>query len=147
MIDTEARKIAAEVTRRFVAGQISNFKFEDQFPASKDPAMKAIEDTLWCFYDDFEEHCIKGKWAVPDATQSIMWRWVMFLYSDEEYLWPTIRFPGVRPIQFGLLGKIFNRHKRQHEFLNSGDIEFWPFISKASYLKAKQNPVLLAGVK
>jgi hypothetical protein len=146
MVDSEARKIAAEITRRFVAGQISNFEFENQFPTSKDPAMRAIEDTLWCFYDDFEEHCIKGKWDVPDETKSIMLRWVMFLYSEEEYQWPNIRFPGIRPIQFGLLGKIFNRHKAQHEFLSAGDIEFWPFISSEAYIRARQNPVLLAGI-
>lgn len=145
MLDTKARKVAAEVTRRFIAGQISNFQFEKQFPASQDPALHAIEDTLWCFYDDFEEHCLKGKWDVPEATKTLMLRWVMFLYSDEEYLWPIIRFPGIRPIQFGLLGKFFNRHKKQHEFLNAGEMEFWPFISKESYLNAKQNPVLLAG--
>lgn len=146
MIDANARKIAAEVTRRFIAGQISNFKFENEFPVSNDPAMCAIEDTLWCFYDDFEEHCLKGKWDVPEATRSIMLRWVMFLYSDEEYQWPKINLPGIRPIQYGLVGKIFNKHQQQHEFLSAGEMGFWPFISENSYRKAKENPVLLAGI-
>jgi hypothetical protein len=145
MIDIEARKKAAEVARRFVAGQISNFEFENEFPSSKDPAIWAIEDTLWCFYDDFEEHHLKGKWSVPEETKSLMIRWVMFLYSREEYGWPQISCPGVRPIEYGLFGRLFNRHKRQHEFLSSGDIEYWPFITKESYENAKKNPVLLAG--
>ncbi len=68
MIDIEARKKVAEVARRFVAGQISNFEFESKFLPSQDPAIWAIEDTLWCFYDDFEEHHLKGKWRVPAET-------------------------------------------------------------------------------
>ncbi len=145
MIDTKSRKKAAEVARRFVAGQVSNFELENEFPSSKDPAMWAIEDTLWCFYDDFEEHCLKGKRGVPEEARSVMLRWVMFLYSNSEYEWPKISYPGVRPIECGLFGKIFNRHKKQHEFLTSGEVEYWPFISNESYHNAKQNPVLLAG--
>lgn len=145
MVDFAARKKAAEVARRFVAGQISNFEFENCFPSSNDPAICAIEDTLWCFYDDFEEHQLKGKWSVPDETKVLMLRWLMFLYSGTEYEWPAISYPGVRPIQYGLFGKLFNRHRKQHTFLNSGDVEYWPFIDKESFEYAKNNPSLLAG--
>jgi hypothetical protein len=145
MIDIEARKKAAEIARRFVAGQVSNFDFENEFPPSKDPAMWAIEDTLWCFYDDFEEHRLKDKWSVPKETKILMLRWVMFLYSHEEYEWPKISYPGVRPIEYGLFGKLFNRQKKQHTFLDSGEIEYWPFINKESFQNAKQSPSLLAG--
>ncbi len=145
MIDIEARKKAAEIARRFVAGQITNFEFEELYPPSEDPALLAIEDTLWCFYDDFEEHCLKGKHSVPEETKSIMLRWLMFLYSNQEYEWPLIGYPGIRPITYGLFGKLFNRHKKQHEFLSAGEIEYWPFISKESFENARQNPVLLAG--
>ncbi|WP_372634072.1 hypothetical protein [Alcanivorax jadensis] len=145
MIDYEARKEAAEVARRFVAGQISNFEFENGFPSSKDPAIRAIEDTLWCFYDDFEEHQLRDKWIAPEETKKVMIRWVMFLYSDEEYEWPKISYPGVRPIEYELFGKLLNRYKNQYAFLSSGEIEYWPFISKESFDHAKKNPSLLAG--
>lgn len=145
MIDTVARRKAAEGARRFVAGQISNFEFENGFPSSKDPALWAIEDTLWCFYDDFEEHHLKGEWEAPEETKSLMLRWVTFLYSNQEYEWPKISYPGIRPIEYGLFGKLFNRHKVQHEFLDAGDIEFWPFINKESFQRAKNSPILLTG--
>lgn len=145
MIDVAARKKAAEVARRFVAGQISNFGFEDRYPSSKDPAILAIEDTFWCFYDDFEEHCLKGKWSVPEEIKPVILRWVMFLYSNQEYQWPKIGYPGIRPITYGLFGKLFNRDKKQQEFLAAGEIDYWPFINKESFEIAKQNPFLLAG--
>ncbi|GGY83770.1 hypothetical protein GCM10011613_30840 [Cellvibrio zantedeschiae] len=141
MIDIEARKKAAEVTRRFIAGQFSNFEFENCFPSSDDPALYAIEDTLWCFYDDFEEHTLK---SIPEETKALMMRWLLFLYSNEEYKWPKISSPGVRPIKYNFLGRLLNRHNKQHEFLTSGEIEFWPFINNESFKSAIENPVLLA---
>ena len=46
MIDSETRKRAAEVARRFVNGQASNCEFETDFPSSRDPAIWAIENSL-----------------------------------------------------------------------------------------------------
>lgn len=80
--------------------------------------------------------CLKNK--IHDGTLGV------FLYSDEEYQWPTIRYPEVRPIEHGLFGKVFNRHKKQHEFPIAGDMEFWPFISATSFQRANENPVLLS---
>ncbi len=145
MIDLESRKKAAEVTRRFVAGQITNFELENKFPVSQDLAISAIEDTLWCFYDDFEEHTLCGKWQISEDVKSVMKRWIIFLYSQENYVWPKISRPGVRPVAYGLLGKLLNCNKRQDDFLASGDICFWPFIDEQSYENAKKNPALLAG--
>ena len=145
MIDIASRRKAAEVTRRFIAGQISNRAFETAFPSSQDPAISAIEDTLWCCYDDFEEHCLKGTWSVTEQTSSIMFRCLIFLYTDEQYQWPTISYPGVRPIKYGLFGRLLNRHKKQHTFLTAGDIAYWPFINKERYDNAKKHPLLLAG--
>lgn len=147
MVDIEARKVAAEIVRRFVGGNFSNFELENQFPASKDPALWAIEDSLWCFYDDLEEHKLEGKWSIPEETKKLMLRWVAFLYSDQEYQWPKISYPGVRPIVYGFWGRLFNMHKKQAAFLSVGDIALWPFISKESYQQAMAYPVLLAGSK
>jgi hypothetical protein len=144
VIDVQARRVAAEAARRFVAGQISNIEFENRTPSSKDPAIWAIEDTLWCFYDDFEEHALRDKWEVPEETRKLMNRWVAFLYSQEEYLWPKISYPGVRPLEIGFWGRLFNRHIQQQEFMSVGDFNYWPFINKESFQNANSSPVLLS---
>jgi len=144
MIDTVARKKAAEVARHFASGQITNFEFENNMPSTKDSAIWAIEDTIWCFYDDFKEHKINDNWEVPSEIKAMMARWLMFLYSNEEYLWPKISYPGIRPIEYGFFGKLFKKHKKQQAFLNAGNYSVWPFINQESYENAKINPVLLA---
>ena len=144
MIDIQARKEAVQAARWFVSGHISNFDFENSMPSSKDPAIWAIEDTLWCLYDDFDEHSLKGKWEPPEETRKLMNRWVLFLYSREEYLWPKISYPGLRPFEFGFWGRLFNRHIKQANFIATGDFNYWPFISKESFENANSSPVLLS---
>ena len=144
-MDRKARDIVAEVLRHFISGQITNFDFEDKIPITKDPVIWAIEDCVWCFYDDFTKHKMKGNWALPQESKLQMARWLVFLYSNEEYMWPKISYPGLRPVEYGFLAKLFNKHKAQEIFMGTGDYSVWPFISKATYNNAKQNPVLLAG--
>lgn len=144
VIDVQARRKAALAARRFVSGQISNFEFEDLIPSSKDPAIWAIEDTLWSFYDDFDEHTLKGKWAPPEETRKLMNRWVLFLYSREEYLWPRISYPGLRPFEIGFWGRLFKRHIKQAEFMSAGDFTYWPFIDAESFENANNSTVLLS---
>lgn len=144
MIDVPARKKAAQAARRFVSGQISNFEFENSFPSSKDPGVWAIEDTLWCFYDDFDEHALKGKWEPPSEIRTLMNRWVLFLYSKEEYLWPRVSYPGLRPFEIGFWGRLFKCHIKQAEFMAAGEFNYWPFISKEAFQNAKNSPVLLS---
>ena len=145
MIDRAARDKAAEVIRRFISGQITNFDFETQMPTSDDRVIFAIEESLWPFYDDFKSHKLSGLWKLPDKTKSEMARWVMFLHADEEYLWPKASFPGIRPMHHGLVSKLFRGPEREQKFMQAGIYSVWPFINNESFQQAKQKPVLLAG--
>lgn len=145
MVDRKARDRMAEILRHFASGQLSNFEFEDQVPSTKDAAVRAIFDTAWCFYDDFDKHYMKGKWALPESTKSQMARWAMFLYSDEEYVWPDISFAGIRPLRHGFISSLFKGPEKEQRFIAAGDYEVWPFISVESFERAKANPKLLAG--
>ena len=139
MIDRQARDLAAEILRQFFSGRFSQFDFEERIPESKDPAISAIDHTVWCFYDDFCEHKMTGEWKLTPEWRRIIARWVMFLHCDFEYEWPSVRYPGLRP----LVRTFFRRKEKQ--FMESGDYDVWPFINRASYESAKSNPVLLAG--
>ena len=145
MIDRAARNQAAEIVRRFISGQITNFEFEAKMPNTKDLAVLAIEDSLWLFYDDFKKHKLSGHWKLPDQTKSEMVRWVMFLHTNDEYFWPNINYPGVRPLQHGFFSKLFKGPEREQAFMQAGLYSVWPFINNESFQNAKQNPVLLAG--
>lgn len=144
MIDREARDKMAEILRHFAAGQLSNFDFEDQVPSTTDAAVRAIYDTVWCFYDDLEKHYMKGKWAFSDSIKSQVARWSLFLYSNEEYGWPDIRFSGIRPLKHGFISSLLKGPEKEQKFMAAGDYSVWPFISVESFEHAKQNPKLLA---
>jgi hypothetical protein len=148
MIDRSARDKAAELLRQFLAGTITNFELENSWPSSADQVLREIEDTIWCFYDDFEEHAMRGGWKLPKEQKAISARWVLFLHSDEEYQWPSIRFAGIRPLRSGWLARVIGlarRHeKKEAAFMAAGEYAYWPFISKASFERCNENPRLLA---
>ena len=53
MVDRPARDRAALLLRRFASGRITNFEFDDAFPASVgDPALRAVAGRAWQLYDD-----------------------------------------------------------------------------------------------
>ena len=145
MIDREARDKTAEVLRQFISGQLTNFEFENKMPSSKDAVIWAIEDSMWCFYDDFQKHKMKGDWALPKETKNIMSRWVMFLHTNEEYKWPGVRYAGVRPLKHGWLSRLFGKPQKELNFMLTGSYSVWPFINVESYQDALQNPKLLSG--
>lgn len=146
MIDRTARDKAAEIVRHFISGQITNFDFENGMPITNDPAVSAIEDSLWCFYDDFKKHKLACEWKLPQETKSEMARWIMFLHNNEKYQWPKISYPGIRPLKHGLISRLFKGPLREQEFMQAGNYSVWPFIDNESYQHAKQNPVLLANL-
>src|SRR5436190_23104801 len=97
MIDRTARNRAAETIRRFVCGQITNKEFIRRYPDSKhDPVISALDDTVWCLYDDIRTHKLSGDYALTKEFKSEVARWLLFLYSDAEYEWPKIGKPGFR---------------------------------------------------
>ena len=98
VVDRKARDSAAELLRQFASGCITNFELENQWPNSKDPALQAFESTIWCFYDDFKEHALQGPFALASEMKRVVARWIVFLHSNEPYQWPSIAYPGVRPL-------------------------------------------------
>ena len=80
-----------------------------------------------------------GERKLAPEWKRVIARWVMFLHSDFEYEWPNVSYPGLRPLE-----RTFYR-KKEKRFMESGDYDVWPFISKASFESAKANPVLLMG--
>ncbi|WP_404355345.1 hypothetical protein [Methylotuvimicrobium sp. KM1] len=146
-IDRKARDKLAELVRWLISGQISNFKFEKETPNTDDPGVLAIIHSLWCFYDDFKEHKLSGDKTLPETTKNELKRWIVFLYSDEKYLWPEISYPGVRPIEQNFVSKLFNGSEKEKKFMEAGDYSLWPFFDKEMYDRAMRNPKLLASKK
>ena len=151
-VDPAARKDAAQLLRRFIGGRISNDMFEASEPQTNDRAVRAIWNTMWPFYDDLHEHFLSGKFKLSRVDLRLCSRWLIFLHTDQPYVWPDIQLPGFNPaerVQPNALLRLFSlsalKPETANAFLAAGDHAYWPFASKADYQTALAAPRLLAG--
>ena len=142
MIDRPARESLAERLRQLASGTITNFRFEEGAPRSKqDLAVHEIAECLaWPYYDDSTEHRLTGDHALLDGHRKDFARAVLFLKSDCEYRWPRrsglVGWAGQIRRIFGML---LSSPKR-----DMGEVRFWPFWSEEEYRDAlKRHPYLV----
>ena len=148
MIDRDARNNMAVLVRRLVACRITNDDFEEEVPRSDDPAIHAVHGMAWRLYSDLETHFLNGRHSIPKDGRREIARWILFLYSNEEYAWPDYSFFQANDWLMNLLtfGWWERRKESQlNQFKAAGDFNVWPFINRASFDSAVNNPTLLTG--
>lgn len=147
MVDREARNKLAEAMRALANGLITNDEFEDnRLPRCKEDLAisEVFSKGAWLLYSDLEEYRLSGIHRLDDKTKSVVARWVLFLKTDLPYEWPTsniqqglLRF-FTKLLTLGVANKGYER-----KFKSCGDIEVWPFLRRADFEFALQNPVYL----
>jgi hypothetical protein len=147
MVDQVARNILAENFRHLMAGQITNYQFDDRLRKSNDAAVNEVFFCgAWPLYDDLHEHRLTGKWAIKPKHKPIAARYILFLKTNLEYKWP-IR-TGLREtpwailsiITLGIVGRLRNRINDRG---SGGDVDVWPFFRRSDYETAlAQQPYL-----
>lgn len=148
MVDREARNKLAEAMRALASGLITNDEFEDKrLPHSiEDPAISEVfSKGAWLLYSDLEEYRLSGIHRLDENTKSVVARWVLFLKTDLPYEWPVsstkqglLRFIIANILTLGAANKSY-----ASKYQACGDIEVWPFLRRADYELALQNPVYL----
>ena len=72
-----------------MAGRLTNFDFEEQFPQSgSDRVLAAIAEMVWFTYDDLKTHRLEGEYTLPDAGRKVLERCLLFLGTGLEYSGP-----------------------------------------------------------
>jgi hypothetical protein len=148
MMDRPARDQLSRNLRLLVSGKISNDQFEIGYPKTKDAAVVAIADMAWLLYSDMKEHRLVGRHAIEPSSRREVLRWILFLDSDFEYVWPEIRLAGlhpsrrVRPVRWNS-SQVSAEAAAQ--FLAAGDYAAWPFMSRSQYKHALKHPRRFAG--
>jgi hypothetical protein len=149
MIDRQARNELAESIRALVSGQVSNDEFEERVPFRRtgDPALAEIfSKGAWCLYSDLSEYRLSGKHRLSAQAKSEVARWILFLKSDFPYEWPRPGFGKMlglliaNAVTLGVANAFYARR-----FRACGDAEVWPFLRRADYETALEQPVYLAG--
>ena len=147
MIHRESRDKLAETLRHYVSGQISNDDLDDIVVDWRDRGAIYVSQMAWNLYSDLEQHKAIGLHAIPKAGKQEIARWIAFLYSDKEYLWPEYSFiqitnPLMNILTFGWWGRM--KKRRWEEFLEAGDFDVWPFCRRDELEEVTKCPKLLS---
>jgi len=131
MIDRKSRDMLSETLRQYISGRVTNDTLYNLEIKSEDRGIWAIRHAAWFLYDDLYEHKAVGKHAIKGKYRDEVSKWIVFLQSDQEYLWPSMfqRFLSVLTLKFFKI--------------NKSDKEVWPFFTKKDFNKALKNPKLL----
>ncbi len=148
MIHKESRNRLAEGLRHYVSGQITNDDLDDIDVDWRDRGAVAVKEMAWNIYEDIGEHKAEGKYHLEKKERKEIARWIVFLHSDREYIWPEYSFLQIvnwpmNILTFGWWEKA--KRKKWEQFLEAGDFDVWPFCSKAELKKAINKPRLLRG--
>jgi len=148
MICRQSRDRLALALRRYVAGRISNDDLDDIDVDWRDRGAVAVKQMVWGLYSDTKHHYATGKHAITDDGKRIIARWVVFLHSEREYLWPEYSFIQIvnwplNVLTFGWWERR-KRHRRK-EFEEAGEFSAWPFVRVADSDDAARRPRYLAG--
>ena len=138
MIDRISRDKLAETLRQYVSGRVTNDTLDDLKTNNEDYGVKAIKDAAWFLYDDLYEHKAVGKDRIEKDNRHEVSKWIIFLQSDEEYLWP-------RPSILQKIGSILTLVFYKLDTSNNEEKEVWPFFAKESLESALKKPKLFSG--
>lgn len=149
MIDREGRDRLALALRRYAIGRIDSDTMDGQWPDWRDRGARAVHQMQWNLYSDGDGRAV-GRAALGWSTRREIARWILFLRTDQEYLWPEHRLDV--PDLIGALARLvwpfgrrrflnlgtFQTHwnRRTEQFLEAGDPAVWPFINRAAYDEA-----------
>ena len=92
MIHRKSRDDFAQALRQYVSGRISNDDLELVDIDWRDRGANAVAAMAWQLYDDNYEHRATGKHRICKEDRRAIARWIAFLHSDEEYVWPEYSF-------------------------------------------------------
>lgn len=149
MIHHPSRKRLALALRRYVSCRITNDNLDDVCVDWRDRGALAVQGMAWQLYDDLYTHRATGKHALSRESRRCIARWILFLQSDSEYLWPEYSFyrTAVSPLGNLLTLGYLRRKEEQHwkEFLEAGDFDVWPFLTSAEFENAVARPGYLNG--
>ena len=174
MVDQEARRKYAELTRQFISGRMTTDEYESRFDTieydKNDQVIREVYRQVWFLYDDLRPHRMTKSHRLNRKGRHIIARFVLFLQSDQEYSWPKklwdgsvflvtaflvvllfALFPETPIILRGSIATLLVTAWLNYErwrikrWEKSGDFEAWPFLQYADLEEARRHPRLLNG--
>jgi len=148
VIHRPSRDKLARALRRYVAGLITNDDLDEVEVDWRDRGAVAIKEMAWRLYDDMSMHYAAGRHSISRPTRRAIGRWILFLHSNKEYVWPQLSLAQIVnwPLDLLTFGWWERRKKwRFEEFEVAGDFSVWPFISARDFEESLGRPKFLVG--
>jgi hypothetical protein len=136
MVDTENRRKAVELIERFRHGEITNYRYEDDFPQSQDPVLREVALQTWFCYSDFPEYKLVGRRAPSSTADRLFKQCILFLCTDLEYSYSSSKADFALPFK-----NIWRRITFQPQIRVEPFPDYWPFESQEQ-LEHYRNQVL-----
>jgi hypothetical protein len=143
MVDQQNRDLAKALIKKFLDCEITNDDFDNRYPIRQknDPAIGAIHDRLWGFWDDRHTHKLVGKYGLDLEARALFERCIAFLSSDLEYEWPPLEWRSLSQAFLRMVGLRRMAEARGVEWTERtrkyGKWEVWPFIREEDYQHVK----------
>jgi hypothetical protein len=145
MVNREKRDLARSLLKKFLAGEITNDNFVNNYPCQEkeDRAVGVLYERLWGYWDDRHTHKLNGKHELNPEARALFERCIAFLGSDLEYEWPTVEQWSLSQAFLRLvgLGRVANRKADAwtEKMTRFGTLEVWPFIREEDCTKFTHN--------
>ena len=132
MIDRESRDQVALALRRFASGRLTQnelYARTTRVENSPDVGVATLAEAIYWQFLNLGPKRLVGRHALTPEGRRDVARWVLFLRSNEPYVWPE-RGPSLGDIGRALLtvGKSWIAKCEQRS--QTGDESFWPFVSR-----------------
>jgi hypothetical protein len=159
MVDREARNQTAVLLRHLAIGRITAKQFD-----------AALESMTFSGQDHIFEAIFEETFSIKSTTRHEVARWILFLQSENEYIWPGIdELPNPFSIILGalvavVLIDVFHNpvlgwwltvagyiiiigaaSRLRPKRYKPGDLKVWPFHKHDDFEEAKRCPRLLNG--
>ena len=143
-VDAPARRRASTLLRQLASGRVTNDSFEDQWPASPDPALRVLRDAAWFLYSDLREYHLAGPDRLSPSVKRHVARWILFLHTDLPYEWAEMsRTESLARLFAGLITMGVATRLWKTAIERSDDADVWPFIRRTDFRRALRLPRLL----
>ncbi len=160
--DRPDRIILAEAMRQLASGRITNDQFELADIGNDDRAVDELFGFAYSFYNDMDEHKLRGPHRLSKLQRQIFARCVLFLRtdlpyewsSDAKWLWARQRrgTSNLNQILFASISRKARDQKKKQERIEDIlakqeliDDRIWPFRTRREYNDALMNPTYLSG--
>lgn len=143
MICRSSRDRLALALRRYAAGRISNDDLDCIDVDWRDRGAVAVQQCAWGLYSDTHQHFATGRHKISSDGKRVVARWIVFLHSNTEYVWPEYSLIQIVnwPLNLLTLGWWERRKSiRRREFEESGDVTAWPFVHRADLDTEARSP-------